>query len=270
MRLILSATASAVALLSTPALAQDAAAPESIEQGSSFGLGQIVVTGQRPEGLAIGADTVGQEAIEKFNRNTLDDAANLIPGVTAAQQRRIAQRAAVVRARVRPVPGAAVDRRHPRLSARRQPARLWPLPHARHRRDTGRQGLCLGARRARRDGRRGQPRHPQADQGVRSGSARRAQPRPRRRLHRLYGVRPGRHAAGQLVRAGKLCAQFPGPLGPVRRLRPDGANEDGGERDFSRTEDWRVNAKFGFTPNATDEYSISYTRQEGAKNAPLH
>src|SRR5690606_11814818 len=47
------------------------------------------------------------------------------------------------------------------------------------------------------------------------------------------------------------------------------ASEDGGERDFSRTEDWRVNAKIGFTPNATDEYSISYTRQEGAKNAPL-
>ncbi len=25
--------------------------------------------------------------------------------------------------------------------------------------------------------------------------------------------------------------------------------------------------KVGFTPNETDEYSISYTRQEGAKNA---
>jgi iron complex outermembrane receptor protein len=30
-----------------------------------------------------------------------------------------------------------------------------------------------------------------------------------------------------------------------------------------------VNAKIGFTPNATDEYSINYTRQEGDKNAPL-
>lgn len=48
------------------------------------------------------------------------------------------------------------------------------------------------------------------------------------------------------------------------------ANESGDVRDFSRTADWRVNAKIGFTPNATDEYSLSYTRQEGAKNAPLH
>ncbi len=47
------------------------------------------------------------------------------------------------------------------------------------------------------------------------------------------------------------------------------ASEDGGERDLSQTEDWRVNVKAGFTPNATDEYSLSYTRQEGSKNAPL-
>ena len=48
------------------------------------------------------------------------------------------------------------------------------------------------------------------------------------------------------------------------------ALEDGGARDFSRTRDWRVNAKVGFTPNATDEYALSSTYQEGAKGAPLH
>lgn len=48
------------------------------------------------------------------------------------------------------------------------------------------------------------------------------------------------------------------------------ANEDGGERDLSSTSDWRVNGKIGFTPNATDEYVISYTRQEGSKDAPVH
>jgi iron complex outermembrane receptor protein len=48
------------------------------------------------------------------------------------------------------------------------------------------------------------------------------------------------------------------------------ANQGAGARDFSRTEDWRANVKVGFTPNATDEYSLSYTRQEGSKNAPLH
>jgi iron complex outermembrane receptor protein len=47
-------------------------------------------------------------------------------------------------------------------------------------------------------------------------------------------------------------------------------NEDGGARDLSRSADWRVNAKIGFTPNATDEYALNYTRQEGEKLAPTH
>ena len=44
--------------------------------------------------------------------------------------------------------------------------------------------------------------------------------------------------------------------------------ENGGRRDHAETRDWRVNLKAGFTPNDTDEYSISYTKQEGRKEAP--
>lgn len=46
------------------------------------------------------------------------------------------------------------------------------------------------------------------------------------------------------------------------------AVENGGRRDFSDVDDWRGNIKVGITPNDTDEYVISYTRQEGEKNAP--
>lgn len=46
--------------------------------------------------------------------------------------------------------------------------------------------------------------------------------------------------------------------------------EDGGIRENSDFRDWRVNAKIGLTPNATDEYTINYTFQSGEKNAPLH
>ena len=46
--------------------------------------------------------------------------------------------------------------------------------------------------------------------------------------------------------------------------------EDGGNRDNSAFQDWRINAKVGITPNATDEYSINYTHQESRKDAPLH
>ena len=45
-------------------------------------------------------------------------------------------------------------------------------------------------------------------------------------------------------------------------------NEDGGLRNNADTSDSRVNLKFGYTPNATDEYVLSYTQQTGSKNAP--
>lgn len=43
-----------------------------------------------------------------------------------------------------------------------------------------------------------------------------------------------------------------------------------GERDRTATRDSRVNVKLGFVPNDTDEYSLSYTRQDGSKGAPLN
>ena len=48
------------------------------------------------------------------------------------------------------------------------------------------------------------------------------------------------------------------------------AIEDGGERNGSDNSDSRFNVKVGFTPNDTDEYSLSYTAQAGEKGAPLH
>lgn len=42
--------------------------------------------------------------------------------------------------------------------------------------------------------------------------------------------------------------------------------EDGGERDHTSKKDWRVNVKAGFTPNATDEYSLNYVYQSGEKH----
>jgi iron complex outermembrane receptor protein len=44
--------------------------------------------------------------------------------------------------------------------------------------------------------------------------------------------------------------------------------EDGGAREHSNSDDWRINLKAGWQPNDTDEYSLNYTRSEGQKNAP--
>ncbi|MDR2690332.1 MAG: TonB-dependent receptor [Azoarcus sp.] len=42
--------------------------------------------------------------------------------------------------------------------------------------------------------------------------------------------------------------------------------EDGGKRDHTSKKDWRANMKIGFTPNATDEYSLNYVKQQGEKH----
>ncbi len=46
--------------------------------------------------------------------------------------------------------------------------------------------------------------------------------------------------------------------------------QEPGVRVGSDTRDWRANIKAGFTPNATDEYTINHTTQSGAKGAPLN
>lgn len=48
------------------------------------------------------------------------------------------------------------------------------------------------------------------------------------------------------------------------------AVENGGERDHSYKDNWQVNAKIGLTPNATDDYSITYQKINSGKGAPYH
>jgi iron complex outermembrane receptor protein len=47
-------------------------------------------------------------------------------------------------------------------------------------------------------------------------------------------------------------------------------NENGGLRDHSSTRDWNINLKAGWTPNASDEYSLNFNKQEGSKGAPYN
>lgn len=49
-----------------------------------------------------------------------------------------------------------------------------------------------------------------------------------------------------------------------------GSLEDGGRRGGSDNRDWRINAKVGITPNETDEYSLNFIKQSGEKGAPLN
>ena len=166
----------------------------------------------------IGGSTITNEAMWTFNKNIARPGAeHRARRVPSQQQRRQPQRARHPRARLRPLPRAALHGRRAHLPAGRQPPRLQPLPDAGPRRDPGAEGLRLGAQRPGRHGRRHQPRQPQADQGGRARRARRRRVRRRPRLHGpVEQLRLRRHAPEGLLRAGQRHDRRPGPLRPVR------------------------------------------------------
>lgn len=47
-------------------------------------------------------------------------------------------------------------------------------------------------------------------------------------------------------------------------------NEDGGDRNNAYGEDNKINLKFGYTPNETDEYAINFISQKAKKGVPPH
>lgn len=257
--------------VATPAFAQEEEAQPATDDGgagNAFTLGQIVVTAPRPEGLQIGSATLNSEAIYAFNRNTLDDAVNLLPGVSAANSGGSRnERLIYVRGFNRFQVPLSIDG-----------IRVY-LP-ADNRLDFGR---FLTPDIAEIQVAKGYVSVLDGPDGM-GGAVNLVTRRPTEAIDaEVRGtLNLGRDAeyAGYTVSAllgtrhDKWYAQasyarnFQDHWDLAGGFRPT-PTEDGGERDLSRTSDWRVNAKIGFTPNGTDEYAISYTRQEGSKLAPL-
>lgn len=256
------------------ALASALAMPEAVhaeDTDGTFTLGQIVVTAAPQQGIEISGETLTAEAIYRFNRQTLDDAVNVMPGVAASNSGGSRnERLIFVR---------GFDRFQVPLSI--EGIRVY-LP-ADNRLDFGRfltsdvaQVQVAKGYASVLDG-----------PGVMGGAINLVTSRPTRALegeargtlnldrgadyagYSVYGRLGTAHekwyAQASFTRNFQDHWDLPGEYAPVT-----GSAEDGGERDFTRTADWRLNVKAGFTPNATDEYAISYTRQEGAKNAALH
>ncbi len=266
MKLLAWMTAAAVAAPAAAA-AQDAPAPAS----NAFGLGQIIVTAPVFDDVLIDDSTLSSEAIYTFNRNTLDEAASLIPGVTASNtggQRN--ERLIFVRGFDRFQVPLSIDGIRVYLPAdnRLDYGRFLTPDIAEIQVAKGYASVLDGP-------------------GAMGGAINLVTRKPTRvfeaEARATLGLDSDVDYAGYNVfvslgtRQEKWYAQgsftrnfvdhwdLAGGYTPV-----PGSAEDGGARDFSRTRDWRANLKIGFTPNDTDEYSISYTRQEGGKNAPLH
>ncbi|WP_439534247.1 TonB-dependent receptor plug domain-containing protein [Polymorphobacter sp.] len=234
----------------------------------AFALGMITVTGAQAPGIAIGAGSLSSEAILSFERQTLDQAAALIPGVTTSNSGGSRnERLLFVR---------GFDRFQVPLSI--DGIRVY-LP-ADNRLDFGRfltgdiaevqvakgyvsvidgPGALGGAinlvTRTPRDGWQAEARASLSfDRGLNAAG------------HSQFGY------VG--VRQGGFYAQVSGTHVERDFFTTAGgfvptANQAAGRRDLSDNRDWRVNARVGYAPGDGTELAISYTRQEGSKNAPV-
>ncbi|MET0360523.1 MAG: TonB-dependent receptor, partial [Sphingobium sp.] len=268
MRSCTALAATAAFILATPALAQSAPSPE--ERDNSFTLGQIIVVGPKLEDeLTPGSAALNAQAIYAFNRQTLDDAINLIPGVVSSNSGGSRnERLVFVRGFDRFQVPLSIDGIRVYLPAdnRLDYGRFLTADIAEVQVAKGYASVLDGP-------------------GAMGGAINLVTRKPTKEFeaevggtlnldrdvnyggYNVYGVIGTRHdqwyAQASFARNFRDHWDLAGGYVPAR-------NENGGARDLSRTEDWRLNAKIGFTPNATDEYSLSYTRQEGSKNAPPH
>ncbi|MFM2371442.1 MAG: hypothetical protein RIS85_1164 [Pseudomonadota bacterium] len=257
--------------LALPAAAWADEADSTGNTGSAFTLGQIVVTATPPEGIEVSGETLTAEAIYAFNRQTLDDAVNVMPGVVASNSGGSRnERLIFVRGFDRFQVPLSIDGIRVYLPAdnRLDYGRFLTPDIAQVQVAKGYASVLDGP-------------------GAMGGAINLVTSRPTQAIEgEVRGtLNLGREAeyAGYSVygRVGTAHDKWYAQASFARNFQDHwdlsgdytptaGSAEDGGEREFSRTADWRLNVKAGFTPNATDEYAISYTRQEGAKNAPLH
>ncbi len=256
------------ALLCTPAAAQSEPATPS---DGTFTLGQITVTAPKSRDPAIDLTTLDARQMNLFQRATLDDAVKLMPGVSASDSGGARNEQLIfVRGFDRYQVPLSIDGIRVYLPAdgRLDYGRFLTADIAQVQVAKGYASVLDGP------GAMGGAINlvtakPTAPLEARIGATLNLGRKVEYAGYNTYALLGTKHdlwyAQASYTRNFQDHWDLPGGYSPTA----DSA-EDGGHRDFSRTRDWRVNAKIGFTPNARDEYSLSYTRQEGSKNAPLH
>lgn len=261
--------AGTAAFLIIPSAWAQTAPADTSRNDQAFGLGEIVVTGHKDSDATIGDSTLSSQAIYTFNRATLDDAANLIPGVSSGNSGGSRnERLIFVRGFNRFQVPLTIDGIRVYLPAdnRLDYGRFLTPDIAEIQVAKGYVSVLNGP-----DGMGGAvnlvTRKPTKALDVEARGTLSLGHDAEYTGYNVFGLVGTRHdnwyAQASYTRNFQDHWDLAGGYKPT-------AVEDGGRRGLSRTMDWRGNVKLGFTPNATDEYSISYTRQEGSKAAPLH
>ena len=256
--------------LSAPLAAQTAASAAPQADEGVFMLGQITITAPR-EHEALSDNVIASEEMWRFNTDTLDQAIKLVPGVSSTLDTngRRNERDILVRGFGRWQVPLSIDGIRVYLPAdnRLDFSRFLTADVAEVQIEKGYVSVLDGP-------------------GGMGGAINLVTRKPTKALETRFqsgasfdadGSYDAWNAYGMVgTKQDNWYAQVSGNFNNREHWRlsddftPPSAIEDGGDRNRSGTRDWRVNAKAGFTPNATDEYSFNFTRQVGSKGAPLN
>lgn len=244
--------------------------PSTPPADDTFTLGEIVyVLGEKPGTPGVGGSVVTREQIQTFERTSLDQAVNVAPGVVSTfnENGRRNESDILVRGFGRQQVPLMVDGVRIYLPAdnRLDFARFLTADIAAIQIQKGYASVLDGP------GAMGgainlvtmKPGKPLQFEGAISAGGRDIEGW---NAYAIVGTRQPRYYAQASVTSSlrdswSLSGNYDPP---ANSLQPPG------ERLSSDTEDWRTNLKFGFTPNATDEYTVNYIRQSGEKGAPLN
>ena len=236
----------------------------------AFTLGRLTVTGERPDPVATGDATISREEMWTFNALTLDDAVKLTPGVMASQDSngRRNEYDIFVRGFGRWQVPLSIDGVRIYLPAdnRLDFRRFLTADLAEVQVQKGYVPVIDGP-------------------GAMGGAINLVTRKPTERFEARFqtGLDFGRNGdldawngyASVGTRQDRFYAQASVSYQDRDQWQLPGDYEGSsiqprGDRIRSADRDSRVNLKFGFVPNATDEYTLSYTRQDGSKGAPLN
>lgn len=249
------------------------AAAQTAPSDDQFSLGEIVVTARARDGAMLGGAVITQDEMRDQNRQSVDEAINLVSGANASSIGGVSG----ARRNERVIYIRGFDRYQTTLSI--DGVRVF-LP-ADNRIDFGR---FLTADLASIQISKGYVSVLDGPGGL-GGAVNLVTRRPADEFEWDVvgtatfdgdGTYNGRSISGRLgTRQDRFYAQLSGAWNERDHwaLSEDFAPtsiEDGGDRSNSANEDTRYNLRLGYTPNATDEYAISYIRQLGEKNAPYH
>ena len=256
---------SVLSLATTTLQAADATA----NPGDVFTLGQVTVTAKRFREFP-GEATIGKEAIWRFDANSLDQAVQLVPGITATLDNngRRNERDIYIRGFGRLQIPLSIDGVRIYLPAdnRLDFNRFLTPDLAEIQIQKGYVPVVNGP-------------------GGLGGAINLVTRKPTRpfesevQLESMLGRNADPQGWSGYARAGTRGDRFYAQLSgawldrdawPLSAAFQPTSIEDGGERNGSANRDSRINAKLGYAPNVDDEYSVSYTRQEGRKGAPLN